>query len=118
MNDTYKIVSIYCFSQISEKKLSHLKDKLGKFEEKGLTGLLILAQEGLNGTICGSETIVDIFHREIKIFLKNQDLNEKISFSEKKIFKRLKIKIKAEIVTMGINDISPCLLYTSPSPRD
>ena len=107
MNDTYKIVSLYCFSRISEKKLSNLKDKLEKFEGKGLTGLLILAQEGLNGTICGRETIVDIFHREIKIFLKDQDLNEKISFSEKKIFKKLKIKIKAEIVTMGINDISP-----------
>ena len=107
MNDNYKIVSLYCFSRISEKKLSNLKDKLEKFEGKGLTGLLILAQEGLNGTICGRETIVDIFHREIKIFLKDQDLNEKISFSEKRIFKRLKIKIKAEIVTMGINDISP-----------
>ena len=107
MNDTYKIVSLYCFSRISEKKLSNLRDKLEKFEGKGLTGLLILAQEGLNGTICGRETIVDIFHREIKIFLKDQDLNEKISFSEKKIFKKLKIKIKAEIVTMGINGISP-----------
>ena len=107
MNDTYKIVSLYCFSRISEKKLSNLRDKLEQFEGKGLTGLLILSLEGLNGTICGQETIVDIFHREIKIFLKAQDLNEKISFSEKKIFKKLKIKIKAEIVTMGINDISP-----------
>ena len=107
MNDTYKIVSLYCFSRISEKKLSNLRDKLEKFEEKGLTGLLILAQEGLNGTICGKEIIVDMFHREIKIFLKDQDLNEKISFSGTKIFKKLKIKIKAEIVTMGINDISP-----------
>ena len=34
-------------------------------------------------------------------------MNEKISFSENKIFKKLKIKIKAEIVTMGINNISP-----------
>ena len=107
MNDTYKIVSLYCFSHISEKKLSNLRDKLEKFEGKGLTGLLILAQEGLNGTICGKEIIVDMFHREIKIFLKDQDLNEKISFSDTKIFKKLKIKIKAEIVTMGINDISP-----------
>ncbi len=107
MNDTYKIVSLYCFSRLSEKKLSDLRKKLEKFEGKGLTGLLILAREGLNGTLCGRETIVDILHREIKIFLKDQDLNEKISFSEKKIFKKLKIKIKAEIVTMGINDISP-----------
>ena len=107
MNETYKIVSLYCFSPIAEKKLFKLRDKLQKFEEKGLTGLIILAQEGINGTICGGETIVNIFYSEIKIFLKDQDLNEKIGFSEKKIFKKLKIKIKSEIVTMGINNINP-----------
>ena len=107
MNDTYKIVSLYCFSPISEKKLINLRKKLEKFEEKGLTGLIILAQEGINGTFCGKEKIVNIFHREIKNFLNDKDLNEKVSFSVKKIFKKLKIKIKAEIVTMGIKDISP-----------
>ncbi len=107
MNDTYKIVSLYCFSPLSEKKLLNLREKLDKFKEEGLTGLIILALEGINGTICGRETIVNIFHREIKIFFKDQDLNEKISFSEKIIFKKLKIKIKPEIVTMGIKDISP-----------
>ena len=107
MNDNYKIVSLYCFSPITQKQLIFLRDKLEKFEEEGLTGLMILAQEGINGTICGRETIVNIFHNEIKIFLKDKDLNEKISFSEKKIFKKLKIKIKTEIVTMGINNIYP-----------
>jgi len=107
MNDTYKIVSLYCFSSIDEKSLIYLKEELEKFEDKGLVGLVILAQEGINCTICGEETIVNIFFREIKTFLGDQDLNEKISFSEKKIFKKLKIKIKAEIVTMGITDIKP-----------
>ena len=107
MNDNYKIVSLYCFSPIEERKLFNLRDEFEKFEEKGLTGLIILAHEGLNGTICGKEAVVNIFHKEIKNFLEGQDLNEKISFSEKKIFKKLKIKIKSEIVTMGINDISP-----------
>lgn len=109
MNDIYKIVSLYCFSPIAEKKLFNLRDKLEKYEEKRLTGLMILSQEGINGTICGKEAIVNIFHKEIKNFLIEQDLNEKISFSEKKIFKKLKIKIKAEIVTMGINGISPAI---------
>ena len=107
MKVTYKIVSFYCFSQIAENELFKLKDKLEKFEDKGISGLIILAKEGINGTICGKGRIVSIFHREIKIFLKDQDLNEKISFSEKKIFKKFKIKIKSEIVTMGINSVSP-----------
>ena len=107
MNDTFKIVSLYCFSPFLEKELFNLRDKLVKFEDQGLTGLIILAEEGINGTICGKENIVNIFHRELRNFLRAQDLNEKISFSEKKIFKKLKIKIKAEIVTMGVNGISP-----------
>ncbi len=48
MNDTFKIVSLYCFSPISEKELFNLRDKLVKFEDKGLTGLIILAEEGIN----------------------------------------------------------------------
>ena len=107
MNDIFKIVSLYCFSSIAKKKLFNLKDKLQKFEDKELTGLVILAEEGINGTICGKENVVSIFHREVKNFLRDQDLNEKISFSEKKIFKKLKIKIKSEIVSMGIDEISP-----------
>jgi len=107
MNNSYKIVSLYCFRPISEKKLFNLREKIEKYGEKGLTGLIILAREGINGTICGNEEIVNILCKEIKDFLENQDVNEKISFSENKIFKKLKIKIKAEIVTMGINHISP-----------
>ena len=106
MNDNYKIVSLYCFSPISEKQLFNLREKLEKFEEKGLTGLIILAREGINGTICGKEIIVNIFHREIKNFFEDLDLNEKFSFSENKIFKKLKIKIKSEIVTMGISNLN------------
>ena len=107
MKNNYKIVSLYCFSPIIEKNLLNLRDKLYKFERNGLTGLIILAHEGMNGTICGNQSIVNTFHREIKNFFRDKDLNEKISFSEKRIFKKLKVKIKAEIVTMGINDINP-----------
>ena len=117
MKNNYKIVSLYCFSPIIEKTLLKLRDKLYEFESKGLTGLIILAHEGINGTICGNQSIVNTFHKEVKYFFRDQDLNEKISFSEKKIFKKLKIKIKSEIVTMGINDINPKIksgIYVNP----
>ena len=66
MNDTYKIVSLYCFSPISEKNLQNLRNKLEKFEEKGLTGLMILAKEGINGTICGNDENINIRNMGIK----------------------------------------------------
>jgi len=117
MNNTYKIVSLYCFSPLVEKALLNLRNKLLTFENKELTGLIIMAKEGINGTICGKPLIVNHFYREIKSFFKDKDLNEKISFSKKKIFQKLKIKIKSEIVTMGVNNINPEIksgIYVDP----
>jgi len=105
MNNFYKIVSLYCFTPISKEYLLNLRDKLLQFGDDGLTGLIILAEEGFNGTICGEETIVNLFHKKIKDLFRENDLNEKISFSKRRIFKKLKIKIKSEIVTMGVPNI-------------
>ncbi len=121
MINSYKIVSLYCFSPISEEYLFELRDKLLQFGENGLSGLIILAEEGLNGTICGEEEIVNHFHKTIKNFFKEYDLNEKFSFSKKRIFKKLKIKIKPEIVTMGVTNIKPELesgFYVDPIDWD
>ncbi len=107
MNSLYKIISFYCFSSIEKSELLNLKKELLVYENNGISGLMILAEEGVNATICGDEKFVNLFYKEIKKLLKNADLNEKISFSEKRIFKKLKIKIKSEIVTMGIKDINP-----------
>ncbi len=107
MNNSYKIVSLYCFSQIKEKSLLNLKENLTSYEEAGLTGLIILAEEGINGTICGEQSVVNHFHKKIKKFFNDNDLNEKISFSKERIFKKLKIKVKQEIVTMGVKNINP-----------
>ncbi len=117
MNNPYKVVSLYCFSPILENTLFDLRDKLFKFQDHGLTGLIILAHEGINGTICGKEKIVNHFYKEIKSLFKDKDLNEKFSFSQKEIFKKLKIKIKPEIVTLGISDINPGIksgIYVDP----
>ena len=107
MTYSYKIVSLYCFYPIQKKDIFNVREQLIKYEFKELSGLIILAEEGINGTFCGKEIIVDQFYKEIKNLFREQDLNEKISYSRKRIFKKLKIKIKPEIVTMGTPDIHP-----------
>ena len=109
MNDSYKVISFYCFTPINEKCIQSFRDKLLQYKNRGIFGLIILAEEGINGTFCGKEEISDCFFKEIKSFSKHKDLNEKISFSKDRIFKTLKIKIKSEIVTMGIKNINPSL---------
>ena len=106
MKIKYKVISLYCFTKIERNLILDFKDKLLGYENN-ISGLIILGEEGINGTICGSERYTDKLFLFIKEFLNKKDLNEKISFSDKKIFKKLKVRIKAEIVTIGIKEINP-----------
>ena len=57
-NNIYKIVSLYSFFSFQENSIIELKEKLFSIEKNNdLSGLLIIAREGLNGTICSEEGI-------------------------------------------------------------
>ena len=104
----YKIVSLYSFFPFQKNLIIELKDRLLKIENKHfLSGLLIFASEGINGTICAEENVIEIVMNLLKKYIDISNLNIKLSFSEKKVFKKLKIKIKKEIVTMGVPEINP-----------
>ncbi len=104
----YKIVSLYSFFPFQENLILDLKNKLLEIEsENDLSGLLIFASEGFNGTICAAENVIEIVINLLKTYVDSQNLNIKVSYSKKNVFKKLKIKIKKEIVTMGINGINP-----------
>ena len=109
MKKEYKIVSFYCFISINKDYIEEIKDKLLEFATHDLTGLIILGQEGINGTVCGNEVSTNILIKLLKKILDSNDLNVKESFSFKKSFKKLKVKVKHEIVTMGIDEINPNL---------
>ena len=104
----YKIVSLYSFIPFQENLIIDLKNKLLEIEnDKDLSGLLIFASEGINGTICAEKNIIDFVINLINKYTDNRNLNIKVNFSKKKVFKKLKIKIKKEIVTMGVPEINP-----------
>ncbi len=104
----YKVISLYSFFPFQENLILDLKNKLLEIEnENDLSGLLIFASEGINGTICAEKNIIDFVINLINKYTDNRNLNIKVNFSEKKVFKKLKIKIKKEIVTMGVPEINP-----------
>ena len=104
----YKIISLYSFFPFQENLIIELKNKLLEIEnENDLSGLLIFASEGINGTICAEINLIDIVINLLKRYTDNRNLNIKENFSKKKIFKKLKVKIKKEIVTMGVPEINP-----------
>lgn len=77
-----------------------------------LKGTILIGFEGVNIFLSGQRANIDAFYPEIeKLGITNIDFKE--SFSESSPFKKLIIKIKAEIVTMGVPDVNPAL---NPAP--
>ena len=73
----------------------------------GTRGTLLLAREGINGTIAGSRTAVDAVLAYLRRDPRLADLEHKESFDEHAPFHRMKVKIKREIVTMGVPGVDP-----------
>ena len=74
----YKIVSLYSFFPFQENLIIDLKNKLLEIgNEKDLSGLLIFASEGINGTICAEKNVIDIVIDLFNKYTKNKDLDRK-----------------------------------------
>ncbi len=83
-----------------------------------IKGTILLALEGLNGTISGSQTSIDKVLEFLQTDGRFNRLEIKFSCSETLPFKRLKVKLKQEIVTLGVADIDPKSLagtYIAPN---
>ena len=70
-------------------------------------GTLLLAREGINGTIAGSQTGVDSVIRWLRRDPRLADLDWKESRHAAAPFHRMKVKLKKEIVTMGVSGVDP-----------
>ena len=73
----------------------------------GVKGTLLLAAEGINGTIAGSDAAIDHVLTHIRALPGCAELEVKESRAETMPFHRMKVRIKREIVTMGQPDIDP-----------
>lgn len=82
----------------------------------GIKGTLLLAHEGINGTIAGSDAGIAAVLGYIRSLPGCAGLDVKLSKSETMPFHRMKVRIKSEIVTMGKPDIDPLAagLYVAP----
>ena len=74
---------------------------------QGVRGTLLLAREGINGTIAGSDEAIGLVLAQIRQLPGCDDLDVKLSRAKALPFHRMKVRIKREIVTMGAPDIDP-----------
>ena len=102
----FTICALYKFSRLDdfEKMQQPLRDFMDSLHVRGT---LLLAREGINGTISGSDSAINKTLDYLNADKRLSDLEYKFSYSETVPFKRLKVKLKKEIVTLGIADIDP-----------
>ena len=105
-DQAFSIAAFYKFTKIS--LLSELQTEFYKFlESLSIKGTVLLAEEGINGTVSGSANSIAKF----KNFLFEKDLlsesDFKVSSADFMPFPRLKVKLKKEIVTIGNSEINP-----------
>ena len=88
-------------------------------DELGIKGTLLLAEEGINGTVSGSRDGIDALRAFLDADGRFDNLSYKESFYEEQPFYRMKVKLKKEIVTMGVNGIDPQkIVGTYVKPQD
>lgn len=100
MQHDFQIITFYEFREMPAGGLDDICDRLrvamGKFSIKGT---IILAQEGINSTVCGVPTDITRFVTLVEAIL-NTKVTYKSSFHEHMPFRRIDVKIKPEIVTL------------------
>ncbi|QZP17876.1 rhodanese-related sulfurtransferase [Methylophilales bacterium] len=105
-------LTIAFYQFVSLENIEQLKAFILKFCQKNsIKGTILLASEGINGTISADEKKIQKFIKFIKedSFFKNnfKNLEHKESWVSKNPFYRMKVRIKKEIVALGVKGISP-----------
>ncbi len=100
------VAALYRFTSLPDFD-SHRDPLQAACDRHGVMGTLLLAGEGINGTIAGSRASVDAVLREIRGLPGCAELDWKESFASKMPFKRMKVRLKREIVSMGVEGIDP-----------
>ncbi|MBN8292677.1 rhodanese-related sulfurtransferase [Rhodobacter sp. NTK016B] len=100
------IAALYHFTRFDDP--AALKGPLAKRAcAEGVKGSLLLAPEGINGTIAGTRAGIDAVLAHIRALPGCADLEWKESYAEEMPFGRMKVRLKREIVTMGQPDVDP-----------
>jgi len=96
----YKFVHLPDYKQLQEPLLSLCR-------EHQVKGTLLLAEEGINGTVAGSREGIDALGAFLREDGRFEGLEYKESFAEKQPFFRIRVRLKKEIVTLGVPGTDP-----------
>jgi UPF0176 protein len=114
-----QVSTFYRFVAFTPDELPPLRERLLAIgSAAAVKGTVLLATEGINGTVSGSEAGLEALLAVLRADPRLVTLKEKRSVSELRAFHRLKVRIKREIVTMGCPAVRPAAgVGTYVAPR-
>lgn len=102
----YVVAALYKFVSLPDFK--DIQGPLKKVcNQNGVMGTLLLAEEGINGTIAGPRKGIDAVLTYLKLDSRFADLEHKESYADELPFYRMKVRLKNEIVTLGVPEVNP-----------
>ncbi|MHA7880761.1 MAG: oxygen-dependent tRNA uridine(34) hydroxylase TrhO [Saccharospirillum sp.] len=118
MSNTVTVTALYHFVRLEDYP-QYRQPLLDLMHEQGIRGTLLLAAEGINGTVAGSADAINTLLDWLKQQPPFAGLSHKESFCDAMPFYRTKVKLKKEIVTMGVEGIDPRhIVGTYVKPQD
>ena len=105
---TVQVAAFYGFTALDGAVLPALQEELKRLAAAaGLRGTVLLAQEGVNGTVSGQAPGVQRLLDRLRQLPGLGQLEAKVSQAPEQAFHRLKVRLKREIVTMGCPTVKP-----------
>lgn len=112
------VASFYHFTHFEDPAVLR-EPLLDQLSSHDLRGTVLLAPEGFNGTLASSRTDVDSALEVLRALPNSMALEHKESYAETMPFYRLKVRLKKEIVTMGVPGVDPSAkVGTYVAPKD
>jgi UPF0176 protein len=112
------VAAFYHFTQLEDYE-DMREPLLKKCAELGIKGSILLAKEGINSTIAGSREGIDSILAHLRSDARLSAMEHKESFATDLPFYRMKVLLKKEIVTLGVDGIDPTKdVGTYVDPKD
>ncbi len=117
MASTVIIAALYRFVRLDDHEALR-RPILQTMLDNGVRGTLLLAGEGINGTVAGSRAGIDALLESLRRDPRLRGFDCKFSFADDIPFNRSRVKLKREIVTMGVDGLDPANAGTYVEPGD
>ncbi len=109
MSKDYLVAAFYKFVHLPDYR-DLQKTLQQRCADLGLLGTILLAKEGINGTISGSEKSIRRLFDRLREDERFRDIHYKESWASEQVFHRMKVRLKKEIVTLGVEGVDPNLI--------